>query len=115
MKSLSELSELKELIVGVLEENKAESVNCFDLVGKNSVSDCMIVATGRSKRHVQAVSDYVIVAVKKEDCEVLSVEGRRSGEWLLIDLGSIMVHILQKDIREEYQLEKLWENPSIIE
>lgn len=68
----------------------------------------MVVATGISSRHVAALADYIVTALKKAGYETVPTEGKESGEWILVDAGDVIVHIFKADIRERYNLEKMW-------
>lgn len=100
--------QLKTLAVQALEDVKAINVAEFDVRGMTAVTDFMIVATGTSDRHVKSLANAVVVACKKAGVKPLGIEGEREGEWVLVDLGDVVVHVMQPRIREFYALEKLW-------
>lgn len=91
-----------------LEELKARDVVEIDVRGKSSVFDFMVVASGTSTRHVKAVADEVIKFAKRLDVIPLGVEGEREAEWVLVDLGDVVVHVMLPRVREFYALERLW-------
>lgn len=91
-----------------LEELKANDVVEIDVRGKSSVSDYFVIASGTSTRHVKAVADAVVRFAKKLDVAPLGVEGEREAEWVLVDLGDIIVHVMLPRVREFYALERLW-------
>jgi len=91
-----------------LGELKANDVVELDVRGKSSVCDFMVVASGTSTRHVKAVADEVIKFAKRLDVTPLGVEGEREAEWVLVDLGDVVVHVMLPRIREFYALERLW-------
>jgi ribosome-associated protein len=100
--------QLKTTAVQALEDLKAINIAEFDVRGMTSVTDFMIVASGNSDRHVKSLANAVVVACKKAGVKPLGVEGEREGEWVLVDLGDVVVHVMQPRIREFYALEKLW-------
>jgi len=100
--------ELKNRVVAALEELKGLNIAEFDVRGMTSVTDIMVIATGTSDRHVKSLANAVVVACKKAGVAPLGVEGEREGEWVLVDLGDVVVHVMQPRIREFYALEKLW-------
>jgi len=91
-----------------LEELKAKDVVELDVRGKTSIADYIVVAGGTSSRHVKSVADEVIKYAKKAGMQPLGVEGQREGEWVLVDLGDIIVHVMLPRVREFYGLERLW-------
>ncbi|MGN6512926.1 MAG: ribosome silencing factor [Lysobacteraceae bacterium] len=91
-----------------LDELKARDAVQIDVRGKSSVTDYMVVASGTSTRHVKSIADEVIRFVKKLDVQPLGVEGEREAEWVLVDLGDVVVHVMLPRVREFYALERLW-------
>lgn len=100
--------QLLELLQEVLEDNKAEDVTSIDLEGKSSVADYLLIATGRSTRHVAAIADYVLRAAKGAGLGQLETEGLSSNDWVLIDAGDVIVHVFRDEVRDYYNLEKIW-------
>lgn len=100
--------ELLRLVMAELEELQAGDVEVLDVRELTDVTDYMVVATGRTSRHVRAITEKVAVSAKHRDAPPLGVEGEREGEWVLVDLCDVVVHVMQPDARELYQLEKLW-------
>lgn len=100
--------ELKEVILGAANDLKGQSINCIDVRGLTSIADYMVIVTGRSSTHVKALSDNVVKEVKKANFEVVGVEGRAQSEWVLVDVGDIVVHVMLSQIRNLYNLEELW-------
>ena len=91
-----------------LDDAKAEETLLIDLVGKTSIADAMIITTGRSNTHVNAISDRVLRALKDADAARARVEGLANGDWVLIDAGDVIVHIFRPEVRQFYNLEKMW-------
>lgn len=100
--------ELEELVLSVLEDDKAEDVVAIDLNGKSSVTDIMIIASGRSNRHVGAIADHVLRKLKDEGHGTAKVEGIKTCDWVLIDAGDVVLHLFRPEVREFYDLEKMW-------
>ena len=96
----------------ILDTNKAEEIATLNLRDKCSFADFMIVASGRAPRHVSALADYVADMLKKSGTPPLSVEGKESGDWVLIDAGDIVVHIFRPEVRQFYNIEKMWALPA---
>lgn len=101
----------RDVAVKALDDNKAEDIVALDLKDKCSFADYMIVASGRAARHVAALADHVVDALRKADGMVLSVEGQQSGDWVLIDAGDIVIHIFRPEVRQFYNIEKMWAIP----
>lgn len=91
-----------------VEELKAKDVVEIDVRGKSSVADYLVIASGTSTRHVKSIADEVVRQVKKLDLMPLGVEGEREAEWVLVDLGDVIVHVMLPRVREFYALERLW-------
>ena len=100
--------QLRKLVVDALDDLKAVDVIELDVRSLTDVTDYMVIATGRSKRQVSALAEHVIEQAKKRGHPPIGVEGLREGEWVLVDLCDVVVHVMQPEVREFYQLEKLW-------
>lgn len=100
---------LKKIIETSLLDDKAEDLVIINLSGKSSLADYMIIATGRSSRHVQSLAQNLEKELKKIKDISLKTEGMNEAEWVLIDTGDIIIHLFQKEIRDFYNLEKLWD------
>lgn len=98
-----------ELILGSLDDNKAEEVITIPLTGKSAIADNMVVASGRSSRQVQALAEHIMDRIKTETGIICRVEGRQSGDWILVDCGDAVVHLFRPEVREFYQIEKMWQ------
>jgi ribosome-associated protein len=100
---------IPQVVAVALDDLKATDVSVLDVRHLTTVTDTMIVASGRSERHVRAIADEVVVQCKKEGYRPIGVEGKNVGEWVLVDLGDVVVHVMQPRAREFYNLEKLWD------
>ncbi len=101
--------ELTTLVVDALEDLKAVDLHVIDVCDKTSITDVMVIATGTSSRHVRSLAENVALTAKRRGIPALGEEGVDAGEWALIDLGDVVVHVMQPEVRDFYQLEKLWE------
>ena len=99
---------LLKTVHAALDELKAKDVVQIDVRGKSSVCDFMVIASGTSTRHVKSIADEVVRFAKKLDVMPLGVEGEREAEWVLVDLGDVVVHAMLPRVREFYALERLW-------
>jgi ribosome-associated protein len=104
----SMVEEMETLILDSLDDDKAEDVVAIDLRGKSSVTDIMIIASGRSARHVSALADHLVRVLKDAAGGRPRVEGLQTCDWVLIDVGDIVVHLFRPEVRGFYNLEKLW-------
>jgi len=102
------IDELKQLAIDALEDLKAEDITVLDVQGKTTVTDWLIIATGSSSRHVKSMANNVAVEAKNAGETPLGKEGEVEGEWVLVDLGDVVVHVMQRQVREYYDLESLW-------
>ncbi|MBZ9884835.1 ribosome silencing factor [Mesorhizobium sp. CA10] len=104
-----------DTILASLEDSKAENIVSIDIQGKSSLGDYMVIASGRSHRHVSAVADHLLKALKDAGLGNARVEGLASADWVLIDSGDIIVHVFRPEVREFYNLEKMWQAPDLEE
>jgi ribosome-associated protein len=102
------LEPLERLIVERLDDDKAQDIVCIDLKGKSSVADTLIIASGRSHRHVGALADHVLRALKDAGYGKAKVEGLPACDWVLIDVGDVVVHLFRPEVRSFYNIEKIW-------
>jgi ribosome-associated protein len=103
------------LILNSLEDSKAEDIVTINIAGKSALGDYMVVVTGRSSRHVMAICDHLVTDMKDEGLGSPRVEGQESGDWVLIDTGDVIIHVFRPEIREFYNIEKMWAAPEIEE
>ena len=99
---------LQDLILARLEDDQAQDVVLIDLKDKSSVADCMIVASGRSHRHVGAIADHLLRALKEAGAGKARVEGLPHCDWVLIDAGDVIIHLFRPEVRAFYNIEKIW-------
>ena len=99
---------LRKSVIDALEELKAKDVREIDVRGKTSIADLLVIASGTSARHVKSIADEVARFAKKAGVMPLGVEGEVEGDWVLVDLGDVIVHVMLPRIREFYGLERLW-------
>lgn len=101
-------NKLLKTVIDAIEDLKGQDVKTMDVRRLTSITDYMVVASGNSDRHVKAIADHVIEQAKSIQVRPLGVEGREQAEWVLIDLGDVVVHVMQPAVREFYQIERLW-------
>jgi ribosome-associated protein len=101
--------QLQQLVVSTLEDFKAVEILVIDVSGKNPLTERMVIASGNSKRHVKSMAEDLLVKAKAAGNTPLGVEGAREGEWVLVDLNDVIVHLMLPQTRAFYNLEKLWE------
>jgi ribosome-associated protein len=105
-------SVLEKLVLAALDEMKAVNIKLLDVRGLTDIADAMIVASGTSDRHVRAIAQRVLEKAREAGLRPLGVEGQRDGEWVLVDLQDVLLHVMLPRVREFYSLEQLWEAPS---
>ena len=103
-----QVDELLAIVTGELDERKAENITTIDVIGKTSFTDYMVIATGTSERHIKALCNYVALRLKDKGVIPKGIEGSQGSEWVLMDLGDVILHVRTLQTREFYQLEKLW-------
>ena len=100
------------LVTAKLDDDKAEEIVSIDLRGKTAIADFMVIASGRSQRHVGAIADHLLEALKAAGVKGVRVEGQPACDWVLIDAGDVIVHIFQPEVRTFYNIEKMWAAPA---
>ncbi|EJF90399.1 ribosome silencing factor [Bartonella tamiae] len=111
MTKLSESRQCLDIVLNSIEGSKAESIISIDIRRRSALADYMVIASGRSQRHVAAIADYLMRALKEAGYRVAHIEGLESGEWVLIDAGDIIIHLFRPETRDYYNLEKMWQTP----
>jgi len=106
-----QILEIVALAKSALEDGQAENVVTIDLAGKTSFADHMIVCSGQSQRHVSALADRLVDRLKESRYRINGMEGYESSNWVLVDLGDVIVHIFRDEVRDLYNLEKMWSMP----
>ncbi|GGP52962.1 ribosomal silencing factor RsfS [Shewanella saliphila] len=105
-------TELKDFVIDKIDDLKAKNITVLDVSKQSTITDTMIICTGTSKTHVRSIGEHVIVSAKDAGVQPLGVEGRDSSEWVLVDLGPVILHVMQEQTRDYYELEKLWSEHS---
>ncbi len=97
-----------KVVLTSLEDDKAEDILAIDIRGKSSFADMLVVASGRSSRHVSALADHVMRKLKEAGVKDVRVEGLPQGDWVLVDAGDVVVHLFRPEVRSFYNIEKIW-------
>tara|TARA_B100000003_G_scaffold93092_1_gene83508 strand:+ start:57 stop:407 length:351 start_codon:yes stop_codon:yes gene_type:complete len=105
---MDKISDLKQIIINTLDINKAQNIVSIDLKDKSSMADFMIIASGTSSRHIQALSEQVLEKLKDNGIKESKIEGKESSEWKLVDGIDLIIHIFHPEKRKFYELEKMW-------
>lgn len=105
------VSEALNTLLASLDDSQAEDIITIDLRGKSALGDYMVIASGRSQRHVGAVADHMLRALKEIGVRDVHIEGLEANDWVLVDTGDIIIHIFHPEIREFYNIEKIWVTP----
>ena len=105
-------SELEKLVLAALDEMKAVNIKLLDVRGLTDIADAMIVASGTSDRHVRSIADRVVEKVRENGRRPYGIEGKSDGEWVLVDLQDVLLHVMLPRVREFYAIEQLWEAPA---
>ena len=101
--------QLITLVLSALDDGKGKDIKVIDVRDKTNITDYMVIASGTSDRHVVSLADHVVEKAKENHLTPLGVEGENTGEWVLVDLGDAIIHVMKPQTREFYQLEKLWQ------
>lgn len=99
---------LHQMVLTSLDDDLAQNIVTINLSGKSALADHMVVATGRSKRHVSALADHLLRKLKENGEKNIRTEGQKTGDWVLVDAGDVVVHIFREEVREFYGIEKMW-------
>ena len=100
---------LKDLVIAALEDQKAQDMVVLEVAHLTSITDWMVVVSGRSDRHVKSLADAVLEKGREAGIKPIGVEGKQEGEWVLVDFADVLVHVMLPRVREFYNLEKLWD------
>ena len=103
---------IADTVINSLEDDKAEDIISIDLQGKSSLADVMVIASGRSARHVASIADHLAQTMKDATGRPVKVEGLPNADWVLLDIGDIIVHLFRPEVRAFYNLEKIWSDDS---
>ena len=106
-------AEMLALVLASLDDDKAEEVTSIPLKGKSAMADHMVIASGRSSRQVSAMAEKLVDRIKAATGKSARIEGKETGDWVLIDAGDVIVHLFRPEVREFYQLEKMWQSPAV--
>ena len=112
-KPTMQAEQLVQIAVAALEDLKAQDITTIDVRGKTSITDFMVIASGSSSRHVKSLVDNVLEKVKEQGVRPLGSEGLDTGEWALLDLGDVVVHVMLPTARQFYDLERLWQGAEL--
>lgn len=107
-------TELIQLVIKTLTDMKAQDIEVMDVRDKTSITDTMILASGTSDRHVKSCAEAVAFRAKEAGEAALGTEGLQDGQWALVDLNSVVVHVMLPKVRDYYQLERLWKDPLVL-
>ena len=107
-----QLDQLKQLVLDTLDDMKARDIQVLDVRGKTAVTDYMVIASGTSDRHVKAIAETVAFRAKDGGETPLGTEGLAEGEWALVDLNGVVLHVMLPKVRDFYNLERLWSAPA---
>jgi ribosome-associated protein len=99
---------LQDFVIDKIDDLKGQDIIVIDVKGKSSITDCMIICTGTSSRHVISIADHVVQQSRAAGLMPLGVEGENDADWVVVDLGDVIVHVMQDESRRLYELEKLW-------
>ncbi|GAA3613969.1 hypothetical protein GCM10023078_46440 [Gibbsiella greigii] len=99
---------LQDFVIDKIDDLKGQDIVALNVQGKSSITDCMIICTGNSSRHVMSIADHVVQESRAAGLIPLGVEGQNISDWVVVDLGDVIVHVMQEDSRRLYELEKLW-------
>lgn len=99
---------LQDFVIDKIDDLKGQDIIAIDVKGKSSITDCMIICTGTSTRHVVSIAEHVVQESRAAGLLPLGVEGEATADWVVVDLGDVIVHVMQDESRRLYELEKLW-------
>ena len=104
--------QILEFVLDKIDDLKARDIITIDVSKTTTITDYMVICSGNSQKHVQSIAEHVAYEAKEAGETPLGVEGKDSGEWVLVDMGPVVLHVMQESTRDFYQLEKLWQSPT---
>ena len=99
---------LQDFVIDKIDDLKGQDIIALDVQGKSSITDCMIICTGTSTRHVMSIANHVVQESRAVGMELYGMKGQEASDWIVVDLGEVIVHVMQEESRRLYELEKLW-------
>lgn len=99
---------LQDFVIDKIDDLKGQDIIALDVQGKSSITDCMIICTGTSTRHVMSIANHVVQESCAVGMELYGMKGQEASDWIVVDLGEVIVHVMQEESRRLYELEKLW-------
>ncbi len=99
---------LQDFVIDKIDDLKGQDIVALDVQGKSSITDCMIICTGTSTRHVMSIASHVVQESRAAGMELYCMKGQEASDWIVVDLGEVIVHVMQEESRRLYELEKLW-------
>lgn len=108
------MDNLYKLIIESVVDSKSSNINAIDISEVSLMADYFVICTGRSRTHIQGIANNILEKVKENNLKLYNISGYEQADWILIDLGNVIVHIMSNEIREFYKLEKLWSNGKLI-
>jgi ribosome-associated protein len=100
--------EFQDFVIDKIDDLKGQDIIAIDVKGKSSITDCMVISTGTSSRHVVAIAEHLVQSAREIGLTPMSVKGINASDWVVVDLGEVIVHVMQEESRQLYELEKLW-------
>ncbi|CAI0743595.1 MULTISPECIES: ribosome silencing factor [Enterobacterales] len=99
---------LQDFVIDKIDDLKGQDIIALDVQGKSSITDCMIICSGTSTRHVMSIANHVVQEARNAGMELFGMKGQEASDWVVVDLGEVIVHVMQEESRQLYELEKLW-------
>ena len=109
------MTNITPFVVEALEDLKGENISCLDVRSMTDIADTIVVASGTSSRHVKSLAEHAALALKEKGFVAIGIEGLTEGEWVLVDFGDLILHVMQAPVREYYDLEALWDPSQVLE
>jgi ribosome-associated protein len=99
---------LQDFVIDKIDDLKGQDIIALDVQDKSSITDCMIICTGTSTRHVMSIANHLVQEARTAGMELFGMKGQEASDWIVVDLGDVIVHVMQEESRQLYELEKLW-------